>query len=250
MNIVRWLGLVGLVLVLAVVFIFSHRTATPAKTANNDKTSDDKNIAGQIKYLPLGDSYTIGQSVSENQRWPNQLVKKLAADNVALKIVANPSVTGYTTQDLIDKELPLLAKLNPDFVTIQIGVNDYVQGVNIATFQKNLNFILDSVQKRIPQPRNIVLVTIPDYAKTPTGARFGSPDQATAAITNFNKTITQAGAARGLPVADVFAISQKVTDDPGLIAGDGLHPSGAQYSLWTSIIYQAVELYWCFLPDN
>lgn len=243
MNIVRWLGLIGLVLVAIAVLIFSlsHRFAAPARSANANKISDNNNIAGQIRYLPLGDSYTIGQSVAENQRWPNQLVKKLAADNVILNIVGNPAVTGYTTKNLIDRELPLVAKLNPDFITIQIGVNDYVQGISAETFQKNLNFILDSVQKEIPQPRNIVLVTIPDYAKTPTGAGFGNPAQATAAISNFNKIIAQAGADRALTVADVFATSQKVTDDPSLIAGDGLHPSGAQYGLWTNIIYQSIK---------
>lgn len=176
-----WFGL-GIVLLAILIFVvFAQKAEAPP----NITTTNAQNVPGAIRYLPLGDSYTIGESVSESQRWPNQLVKKVATDNVVLQIVNNPAVTGYTTQDLIDRELPLLSKLKPDFVTLQIGVNDYVQGVNSLIFQKNLEYIIGVVEKSIPQPGKIVLVTIPDYAKTPTGAKFGNPAEATTAIDNF-----------------------------------------------------------------
>jgi acyl-CoA thioesterase-1 len=196
---------------------------------------------GVIRYLPLGDSYTIGQSVGDDERWPNQLVTKLSKDKKQLEIVANPSVTGYTTQNLIDKELPLVASLKPDFVTILIGVNDYVQGVDAASFQKNLDYIISTVQSHLPKPGNLVLVTIPDYGKTPTGAQYGSPQSTEAGIKAFNAIIVAAGAKYNIPVADIFAISQEVARDPSLIAPDGLHPSGKEYTAWTNIIYQTLQ---------
>ncbi|MDL2341938.1 MAG: SGNH/GDSL hydrolase family protein [Patescibacteria group bacterium] len=195
---------------------------------------------GAIRYLPLGDSYTIGQSVAEAERWPNQLVASLANSGPRLQIVANPSVTGYTTKNLIDRELPLVASLKPDFVTILIGVNDYVQGVDRETFTDNLNYIVDSLQHQLVNPKNIVLITIPDYGKTPTGARYGAPATSEAGIREFNAVIMQIGAARGLPVADIFSVSQGVVQDPTLTAGDGLHPSGKQYALWTAIIQKTI----------
>lgn len=226
----------ALVLLALTLVFFSKKTDAPA--ANSTATQQ---VAGGIRYLPLGDSYTIGQSVAADQRWPNQLVRKLAADNTTLQIVGNPAVTGYTTQNLIDKELPLVTSLKPDFVTIQIGVNDYIQGVDLASFQKNLNVIIDAVQKGIPRPDKIVLVTIPDYAKTPSGARYGDPTQATGAIVKFNQAIIQTAADHKLLVADIFEISQKVTNEPELVANDGLHPSGKQYGLWTEVIYQTIK---------
>lgn len=238
MSVFKIVGIVSVVPLagLIALILFGQHAEAPAPEA----VSGTQTTPGMLRYLPLGDSYTIGQSVGADQRWPNQLTKKLENDNIHLKIVGNPAVTGYTSQDLIDRELPLVKTLQPDFVTVQIGVNDYVQRVSIQTFQKNLNQILDAVQKGIPQPTKIVLVTIPDYAKTPTGAQYGDPVAATAAIAAFNDIIKITGSARGLPVADVFGVSQKVVSDPSLTASDGLHPSGKQYALWTEEIFKTV----------
>ena len=219
------------ILLLACVLLFArHKSPQPIAVA-----------PGTLSYLPLGDSYTIGESVSEQERWPNQLATKLGGKGIKLTIVQNPSVTGYTTQDLIDKELPLVAKLRPDFVTVLIGVNDYVQGVDAQTFTTNLTYIIDTLQKEMTHPSQLVLVTIPDYGKTPTGARFGAPAESAAGITNFNQIIETVAAAHKVPVANIFPVSQKVTNDPSLTASDGLHPSGAQYALWTDIIYQTIQ---------
>lgn len=224
------IGLVAFVLIVAALALRPHTPETPLIHKPNT-----------IRYLPLGDSYTIGQSVAETERWPNQLVARLDSSGKHLEIVANPSVTGFTTQDLIDRELPLVQRLKPNFVTILIGVNDYVQGVDAATFAQHLDYIILTVQKQLPKPGNLVLVTIPDYGKTPAGARFGSPESSEAGIKSFNTIITQAGTKYNIPVADIFGISQKVVSDPTLIADDGLHPSGKQYTDWTDIIYQTLQ---------
>ena len=198
-------------------------------------------VPGATRYLPLGDSYTIGESVAEAERWPNQLVKRLANDGKQLQIVDNPSVTGYTTQNLIDRELPLVTQLKPDFVTIQIGVNDYVRGVDAETFKEHLDYIITTVQGQLAKSGNIVLVTIPDYGKTPTGAQYGSPQESEKGIKAFNDTIIAAGDKYKLPVADIFTVSQEVARDPSLIADDGLHPSGKQYTAWTNVIHQTLR---------
>ncbi len=194
-----------------------------------------------IRYLPLGDSYTIGQSVPEAQRWPNQLAGRLRQDGVALQIVANPAVTGYTTQDLIDQELPLVQKLQPELVSVLIGVNDYVQGINQETFAAQLETILSRLERELPNPKAILLITIPDFGKTPVGAQFGSPAESEAGIRAFNETIKQAATRHKLPVADIFPASQAAGTDSSLIASDGLHPSGKQYGLWTDVIHQTLR---------
>ncbi|MEO7364047.1 MAG: SGNH/GDSL hydrolase family protein [Candidatus Saccharimonadales bacterium] len=229
-----WIALVATIVIVGAIVMSLQRPGTSAPKLN---VTDP----GSLRYLPLGDSYTIGQSVAEQERWPNQLVAKLAADGTKLVIIANPAVTGYTSQNLIDSELPLVAQLKPDFVTIQIGVNDYVQGVSSSDFAANLDNIIRAVQSKLTKPENILLVTIPDYGKTPTGAQYGSPASSEAAIISFNLIITDAARRYHLPVADIFAVSQRVLDDPSLIAPDGLHPSGKQYADWTSIIYATMQ---------
>jgi lysophospholipase L1-like esterase len=194
-----------------------------------------------VRYLPLGDSYTIGQSEPEADNFPNQLVNKLRDQGVSIGIVANPSVTGYTTKDLIDYELPLVPKLKPTFVTVLIGVNDYVQGVSIQTFQTNLNYIINYLQKQLPNPGNILLITIPDFSKTPTGAEFGNPATLEAGVEAFNTVIKNTASSYKLPLADIFPVSQGVANNSALIASDGLHPSPQEYSLWVTVINQVIQ---------
>lgn len=223
------LAIITLAVLAAVsIALLHHSSAAPAASGQQ---SD-----GAIRYLPLGDSYTIGQSVAAADRWPNQLVQRLDGKGFKLDIIANPSVTGYTTQDLIDRELPLMPRLRPDFVTVLIGVNDYVQGYPASVFERNLSLILDTLQKPPTKPPRILLVTIPDFGKTPTGAQFGPPASSAAGIKAFNAIITQQAAARQLAVADIFPVSQKVVGDSSLVAADGLHPSGKQYAGWTDVI--------------
>lgn len=203
--------------------------------------------ANVIRYLPLGDSYTIGQSVGENERWPNQLADSYKPGGKQLSILANPAVTGYTTQNLIERELPLVKQLQPDFVTVQIGVNDHVRGVSPESFEKNLNSIISQLSRQLQKPNNILLVTIPDFAKTPGGATFGDAASSTRGIEKFNQIIKDVGAKNNIPVADIFAVSQAVVTDPELVADDGLHPSSKQYTAWTAIIKQSLET--AKLPD-
>jgi acyl-CoA thioesterase-1 len=204
-------------------------------------TSPTAASSASISYLPLGDSYTIGQSVAESDRWPNQLVALYKPGGKTLHIVANPAVTGYTTQNLIDTELPLVTELHPQFVTLQIGVNDYVQGITAQVFTSHLQYIVSFLQQHMAEPKNILLVTIPDYPKTPTGAQFGDPTTSTAGVEAFNQIITSVGAKAGIVVADIFPTSQAVATDPSLIASDGLHPSAKEYAAWTSVILQTLN---------
>lgn len=227
-------GLVIIVIVGAVLHRHNDSFSQPSKVVQTST------IPGAIRYSPLGDSYTIGQSVVENQRWPNQLAARLKTDGTTLQIVANPSVTGYTTQDLIRRELPLAQQLKPDIVSVLVGVNDYVQGQSAELFHKNLITILDNLQ-RLPGKPTVFLVTIPDYSKTPTGSQYGDPVAATQAMMAFNDIITQEALARNIVVADIFSISQMVTQNPTLTADDGLHPSGIQYALWADLIYKQLQ---------
>jgi acyl-CoA thioesterase-1 len=190
-----------------------------------------------LRYVALGDSYTIGTSVSSAESWPSQL----ATRDPRLQLVANLGMNGYTSRDLIEEELPALHGLAPDFVTLMIGVNDVVQGVPEGEYLANLEVILDAVLASVPADR-VVCVATPDYTVTPQGAAFGSPDQQRAGIERVNALLGQACAAREIRfVPDIFQISEGAATDRSLVAGDGLHPSGAQYSLWVDAITPVFE---------
>jgi acyl-CoA thioesterase I len=188
-----------------------------------------------IRYVALGDSYTIGTSVEADERFPNQLVDALAAAGAELDLVANLGVNGYTSADLIRDELPALETLRAEFVTVLIGVNDVVQGVPAATYEQNVNRILDALLARLPADR-IVTVSIPDFTVTPAGADYGDPDDQHDAIVTNNTIMARLAAARGIAFVDIFDLSLGVAGDRSLVADDGLHPSGSQYALWVGRI--------------
>jgi acyl-CoA thioesterase-1 len=190
-----------------------------------------------MRYVALGDSYTIGTSVAEAERWPNQLVVRVAE----LELVDNLGVNGFTSRDVIEVELPRLPALRPEFVSLLVGVNDVVQRVPADTYRVNVIDILAALEAQVGAGR-IVVVTTPDYTVTPAGADYGDPAMQSAGIRANNAIITELAGARGIPVVDIFDISRAAAADRSLVAEDGLHPSGAQYARWVERIAPAVEV--------
>ncbi|MGH2418236.1 MAG: SGNH/GDSL hydrolase family protein [Candidatus Limnocylindria bacterium] len=190
-----------------------------------------------LRYVALGDSYTIGTSVTVAERWPNQLVERVAG----LELAGNPAVNGYTSADLVNDELPQLDTLRPELVSVLIGVNDVVQGVPDSQYAGNVAVILEELLTRLPDDR-IVCIATPDYTVTPSGASFGDPVQQSDSIVRFNAILREACDQRGIRfVPEIFEISQAALEDPSLVADDGLHPSGKQYALWLDAIAPVVE---------
>jgi len=185
----------------------------------------------RIRYVALGDSFTIGTSVAAAERWPEQLAAQLPD----LELVANLGVNGFTSGDVIAVELPKLAALRPELVTLLIGVNDVVQGVPEAVYRGNVAAILDELVRRVGAAR-VLVVTTPDYTVTPAGADYGDPATQSAAVRRNNAINAELAAARGIAVVDIYDLSLRAATDRGLVASDGLHPSGAQYALWVERI--------------
>ena len=193
-----------------------------------------------MRYVALGDSYTIGTSVAAAERWPDRLVAALGPVAPTLELVANLGVNGYTSADLIRDEMPVMAGLRPDFVTLLIGVNDVVQGVAPTTYAANVVAILDDLLELLPAHR-IVTVAIPDYTVTPAGSDYGDPREQHDAIVAANGSMSRLAADREVAHVDIFDLSLCAADDRSLVADDGLHPSGAQYAQWVDRILPVVE---------
>ena len=187
-----------------------------------------------LRYVALGDSYTIGTAVARpDDCWPDQLVERCRAGNgqPLLKLVANLGVNGFTSRDVIEQELPRLPGLRPEFASILVGVNDVVQGVPTETYEANAATILDTLLEHLP-PNRIVAVSTPDYTVTPEGAGYGDPVERSQGIRRANDVFERLAAERAIATVDVHDLSLRAASDRSLVAGDGLHPSGAQYQLW------------------
>jgi lysophospholipase L1-like esterase len=193
-----------------------------------------------LRYVALGDSYTIGTAVGDAaERWPDRLVAALGGAAPVLELVANLGVNGFTSRDVIEVELPRLDELRPEFASVLVGVNDVVQGIPAATFRANAAHILDALRGRLPANR-IVTVATPDYTVTPQGAAYGDPAEQSAGIAANNAILRELADERGIAFVDVWDLSRRAAADRSLVADDGLHPSGAQYALWVERILPVV----------
>ena len=193
----------------------------------------------KIRYAVVGDSYSCGEGATPGESWPALLTQHLKRDGVDVDLVSNPSVTGWTTKDAIDKELPKFVNSNPNFATLLIGVNDWVQGVDETTFRNRFSYLLDHMLAVLPNKKHLLVVTIPDFGVTPTGPKYARGRNIHEGITQFNQIVTEEAHKRGLEVVDIFPLSKKMGQDKSLVAKDGLHPSAKAYAEWETIIFPA-----------
>src|ERR1700720_5050527 len=184
----------------------------------------------KIRYAVIGDSYSCGEGATPKESWPELLTQHLNAQGFHVDLVSNPSVTGWTTKDAIDRELPKFINSNPNFATLLIGVNDWVQGVDDATFRKRFSYLLDQMLAVLPNKEHLLVVTIPDFGVTPTGPKYSRHRDISAGLTRFNQIVVEEAKTRGLRVVDIFSLSKKMGEDRSLVAKDGLHPSAKEYA--------------------
>jgi lysophospholipase L1-like esterase len=244
------LSVAGLLLIGGGIALLSNCTSVQVQNATifhglapvrDDVTENFKQQPTGLRYAAIGDSYSIGEGASERESWPARLAAHLTASGTVVTLVANPSRTGWTTQQAIDAELPVWRAARPEFASVQIGVNDWVQGVEAQTFHQRLIQLLDAMQQVLPDTNRLFLVTIPDFSVTRTGAMYSGGRDIARGLAEFNDIIKQEGTKRGLKVVDVFALSQNMRHDATLTAPDGLHPSAKEYGLWEEAIFPVAQ---------
>ena len=207
---------------------------------NNDEWVETIQIKDtEVGYIPFGDSFTIGLGVAESHRWPNMMVENFAKEDINIKILDSPAVSGYTVRDMINFELPILKTLKPDFVTVFIGTNDSFDQRDVVVFEKDYKELLDRIQKLLPDPNSMVLITIPDYSNFPALKHNRRIDNSES-IASYNEVIKQESVIRDLILADIYPVSQTMTDEHDFIL-DGLHPSKAGYVKWERVISPKVR---------
>lgn len=189
-----------------------------------------------LRVLALGDSYTIGESVDAEERWPVVLGRRLESEgfsSVDVEIVAR---TGWTTSEL-DAGIDAAAPQGPyDLVTLLIGVNNQFRGLDIDDYRAELVGLVDRAEGFSLGP--VLMVSIPDWGITPFGAGYDAAAIA-AEIDAFNAVASEEAAARSIPFVDITAISR--SDRTGLVADDDLHPSAEQYRLWVEEMIDVVR---------
>jgi lysophospholipase L1-like esterase len=192
----------------------------------------------KIRYLALGDSYTIGESVDESERWSNQLADFLKAGGLPTEVTIIAR-TGWTTNELWDGIQA--NKINPpyDLVSLLIGVNNQYRGYDINKYREQFLFLLNkSIEYAGGDPKRVVVLSIPDWGVTPF-ARGEDSAQIAKDIDAYNAINREETERAGAFYVDIAPISREAANDRSLVAADGLHPSGRMYTEWTKLAYLA-----------
>ena len=191
----------------------------------------------RLRYLALGDSYTIGEGVPADACWPAQLARALRAQRIPLDDPHVIAQTGWTTDELaaaLDAAEPLGRW---EFVSLLIGVNNQYRERSAAEYARDFVALLSRALGYAGNRADRVLVlSIPDWGVTPFAFAQGR-DRARIAeeLDAFNTTARATCALRGVAFVDVTGVSRALGSAPAMLADDGLHPSAAMYGEWAEL---------------
>ena len=193
--------------------------------------------ANPIRYVAIGDSYTVATGIEEKDSWPSQLTQKLKSAGIKINLIEILGMRGATSQQTLNEVMPLLKNLKPGFITLLIGVNDWIrEGISSSKFKIRIKNLIDEIQSNLP-PKKLLLITIPDFSCSPQKKNWGYGKSATNGITRLNKILKTEAALRDLVIVDIYPLSQNLCSQVGMFSDDGVHPSALQYSKWVDLIF-------------
>jgi acyl-CoA thioesterase-1 len=203
-------------------------------------------ILGAINYLALGDSYTIGQSVCETCRFPEQLKTSLSKiypqTSFSLKVIAT---TGWTTANLISAINTQNPEPNYDLVTLLIGVNNQYQHIAFSVYEKEFPVLIKkAIALAKGDKKNVIVLSIPDYAYTPFASGFGESGRTkiTAEINQYNTFAENYCMLNSITFVSITDITRQGLNNASLIAADGLHPSELAYKMFVEKMLPKVKI--------
>jgi lysophospholipase L1-like esterase len=194
--------------------------------------------------LCLGDSYTIGEAVAENERFPMQAVELLAKQNIHFEKPEIVAKTGWTTDELATAIGERHLAERYDIVTLLIGVNNEYRGRDIDNYRIEFkNLLKTAIEFAGGETKHVYVISIPDWGVTPFGANDKRGEEKIGEeIDLFNAVNKEVSLKSKVNYINITPGSRLAKSDPSLIATDGLHPSGKMYAEWAKKLAEAIKL--------
>ncbi len=198
--------------------------------------------ASALRCLFLGDSYTAGTAVAEDQRWPARLAQLARASGTPVEAPRYIAGNGWTTQDLMNEIAAEAPPNDYDRVFLLIGVNNQFHGRPLDEFEEHYPVLLDrAIELARGRAGDVFALGIPDYSETPFAAELDTARVA-AEIEAFNTTCRVAAERKQVLFLDnTLQISRLAKDNPALLVEDGLHPSAEMYRLWSESLFESLS---------
>jgi lysophospholipase L1-like esterase len=193
-----------------------------------------------LRFLALGDSYTIGDGVAPSQRWPELVAVALRRAHSKMSDPEIIAKSGWDTKQLAEGLNRRLPTGPYRLVTLMIGVNNQYRGESLETFRTELTALLRAaVRLTGGHAGRVVVISIPDWGASPAGrsdrAKIGED------IDRFNDVVRIVARNAGSKFVDVTAASRAAEGDKSMFVYDGLHPSPLQHAAWAELIVPVAE---------
>jgi lysophospholipase L1-like esterase len=193
--------------------------------------------------LALGDSYTIGEGVDVNDRWPVQLVKQLNDCKESFSAPEIIAKTGWTTDELEAgiKQQELAEKY--DWVTLLIGVNNQYRGRDIDEYRNQFRRLLKfAIEKAGNNSKRVIVLSIPDWGVTPFATkRDRDPAIIAKQIDQFNQVNREVTEELAAHYIDITKLTRDAANAPSkFLVADELHPSAEMYKQWATLASQLI----------
>lgn len=191
-----------------------------------------------VKYLALGDSYTIGSGIDSVQGWPVQLSEILDSNDYSVEALQVIARLGWRTDNLL-AAIEDTPRDSFNLVSLLIGVNNQFQGRPFDYFQTQFDSLLQEAILLSGESSRVFVVSIPDYGVTPFGQ--SNAEQIGAELDQYNAYMEQQARVFEIPFINITELSRELGNSEGALAPDNLHPSALQYSQWVELIYPVVD---------
>lgn len=226
---------------LGMLLLAACQGTTDSPSTHSTPPSDMTTETNAFNYLALGDSYTIGEAVPEDERWPHQLAGQLQDRSINLEIPDIIARTGWTTGELlaaIDNATDLDSSYR--LVSLLIGVNNQYRGFPLDQYERELPLLLQrALAFANGQPERVFMLSIPDYGLTPFG-QTRDPEKIARELDLYNTMADSICQTYGVDFYDITKVSREYGEDSSYVAGDDLHPSGKMYTAWVREVIDRV----------
>ncbi|MEK9755876.1 MAG: GDSL-type esterase/lipase family protein [Bacteroidota bacterium] len=209
----------------------------PHQSLNIQEQETNQNNNSEYSFLALGDSYTIGEGVLEEERWPNQFVNVAYESGVDIEKPDIIAMTGWKSYELINAidQTNFIKKY--DYVSLLIGVNNQYNSRPIDEFESDLEKLAIKIKNLKTNTGNTIIISIPDWGSSPFGKTFDR-EKISYEINQFNLSLENFANRNNFKYVDITEISRKALFEKSLIASDSLHPSGKMYLEWAEKIFE------------
>jgi lysophospholipase L1-like esterase len=182
------------------------------------------------KYVALGDSLTAGRDDHGPQGarigWARRLAGILTARTAVPCVLTNLAADGASVGVVLERQLPSVAPIGPDLVSVTVGMNDIRDpGFSEERFAAELGRLLDDLTAT---GATVLTCTLPDIA-----AIISLPadlvEVARQRMQRASDIIREQAGRRGAVCLDVWAMPGAA--DPELFGPDRIHPNASGHQL-------------------